>query len=264
MKNLLLAIVISLGFSAHSQIYVGPEFGSNFIEVKNEDIGRSFQPGWFAGGIFEYRFNNWFGIKTGVNYSQKRQAYSEYDTTLFSIPGFDIAGLLGGTLSGLGINLDLNTYSETHGRIASHYIEIPLLARFSWKDYYIGVGGFGGFMLSAKTKTYSKERTPFVDIIDLEPIIALLGQPELAFLIPPASDEVSASTSSKGGLRSWDYGLKGVLGYQSEHFGFNASYQYGLPDYRTSPSGGKERHHFVQLTVNYLFELGKKPGKSSL
>lgn len=264
MKNLLLALVISLGFTAHSQIYVGPEFGSNFIEVKNEDIGRSFQPGWFAGGIFEYRFNNWFGIKTGVNYSQKRQAFSEYDTTLFSIPGFDIAGILGGGLGGLGVELDLNTYSESHGRIASHYIEIPLMARFAWKDYYLGVGGFGGFMLSAKTKTYAKSRTPFVNMIDLEPIIALLGQPQLALLIPEPFEESTSSSSSKGGLRTWDYGLKATLGYQSDHFGFNASYQFGLPDYRTSPDGAKDRHHFVQLTINYLFELGKKSGSSSL
>lgn len=261
MKKIVFAFLLSLGSMSYAQLYLGPEFGQSFIEVKNESIGRSFQPGWYGGAIVEYRFNNWFGIKTGFNYSQRRKGSSTYDTTQFSIPGFDIATLL----EGVGLtDIDLNTYSETHSRIAFHFLEAPVMARFSWKDYYVGVGGYASYMVAAKTKSYSNSRTPFVSIIDLEPIFTLLGFPEAAFLIPPAYTESNSNTRSKSGIRSFDYGLKGSIGYQADYFGFNAMYQFGIPDYRTNPTGKNQRHQYLQLSVNYLFGFSSKEGKSSL
>ena len=258
MKKLLYLsfLFIPFGGLAQQKIWLGPEFGLSVIEISNDQIGRSFQPGYFGGAVFEYRFNSWFGLKTGVNYAQKRQAESEYDTTEFAIPGFDIKQIVGD-------GVDLNTYSTSDFRYSQHYLEIPVFARFNWKEYYVMIGGYVGYQVSATRREHSSSYTPFTQAIDWDPILEQFGQPELALLFPPPSTENFVKSKSKSGLTSFDWGAKAGIGYQAEHFGFAAMYQYGIPDFRTSPSGDRDSHHYMQFSINYLFGLGKGGASSS-
>lgn len=255
-KLFYLALLIPFAGIGQQKMWIGPEAGLSVIEISNEQIGRSYQPGYYGGAIFEYRFNDWFGIKTGLNYAQKRQGDVAYDSSEFAIPGFDIKQLVGD-------GIDLNTYSETQFRYAQHYLELPVFARFSWKDYHVFLGGFVGYQVSATRREYTEAHTPFTTAIDWDPILEQFGQPELALLFPPPSSESFYKTRSANGLTSFDWGAKAGIGYQAEHFGFNAMYQYGIPDFRTTPEGKRDSHHYMQFSVNYLFALGKGKGSSS-
>ncbi|UKN00735.1 PorT family protein [Paracrocinitomix mangrovi] len=258
-KSLLLCFFLYTGITTYAQkMWVGPEFGTSIIQVENQNIGRAFQPSWYGGGIFEYSFNDWLSIKTGINYAQKRQGYTIYDTTEITIPGLNFDDL------GLG-DLDRNTYTEINGRYSMHFLEIPAMAKFKWKNYYVAVGGYAAYMLALKKREFTVSRTPLTAVIDFKTLAEQLGQAQLAMLFPEPYVEQYGESASKSGVRSFDYGAKATIGYQSETFGFSAGYQYGIPFYNTNSELENRRHHYMQFSINYLFGLGKKGGgKSSL
>lgn len=242
-------LLIPFGGNCQQNFWVGPELGLSVIQIEKTEVGRSFQPGYFAGAVFEYRFDNgWFGIKTGLNYSQKRSLETLYDTVQISIPGID--------LESFGIEVD--TYFETESRYSHHYVEMPVYAKFNWQEYYIAVGGFIGYQVSAYRRTWEVQNTPAFQALDIGQILEDAGAGELAFFLPPPYAEELDETKSRSGLTNFDWGAKALIGYQSETFGFSAGYQYGIPDFRNDPDPEStiDRHHYMQFSITYLFGLG--------
>lgn len=254
MKKLLFIVtVIACNSVLAQKIYVGPEAGINIINVQKEEIGRDFQLGIHAGASFEYNLNDWFALNSGLYFTQTKQGGQDFDTTPFEIVGFDL-GALG--LSGI----DMNTYSSTEYRQTQNYFQIPMMGTFKWKNIRLSLGGYGGFMLSANRKESFVSDTPFLNTIDL----SSLGIPEFLLMFLPESHEESFSESSdKDDLRAFDYGLKGSLGYQSDNFGINVAYVFGLPDYRTEYEDRK-RHRYIQISARYMFGFGKSSGESKI
>lgn len=179
MKRILFTISIFLSIFSFSQnIHLEPELGINMIKVETPQIGNNYQPGWHAGLNFEYDFNDWLSIKSGVFYTQKRQGYSSADTSEFAL--ISLLGL--GDIQGI----DFNTYTQTNGRFTQNFIQIPILARFKWEDFSLNIGGYVGYQFSSRTKELETSYTPFVSTIDLS---SLDQTGFLGTLLPPASSE---------------------------------------------------------------------------
>ena len=155
-------LVTSLLFSCLSfsqNFTVGPEIGMNLIKLDKEQIGNNYQPSWHTGLAAEYNFTDWLSIKSGLFYTQKRQAFSSKDTSLFPL----IALIIEGGIDGI----DLNTYSETEGRYTLNFIQIPLMASFNYNGLSLFTGGYIGYQFSVRSRELEISNTPFVSIIDI-------------------------------------------------------------------------------------------------
>jgi len=254
MKLIFLILIANLTLNGFSQnIHLGPELGFNLIKVQTQDIGNNYQPAWHSGGSFKYDFNNWLSLKTGIYYSQKRQHFTEFDTTLSPI----VALIGGGDINGV----DFNTYSQTNGRHSLNFVQLPIMASFSYKDFSINLGGYFGFMFNSRTKELKESVTPFVSTVDL----SALGQGGGIFgtlLLPPPSESIFKESSNSSGLNAIDFGLKTGLTYTLNNIDLNLSYVLGLKDYRSHISGQKQTNSYFQFSVAYLFDLGKKSNNS--
>lgn len=241
---------------------MGPQIGMNLVQLEAEDHGRNFHPGWYGGAAVDYQFTDWFGIQTGVFYSEKRQSYTDADTTPFTF-----FGLIDSSFAIEG--LDLNTYTNIEGRTAQHFFDIPLMASFNYKGLTASIGGYIGFQFNARIRQKEISNTPFIQAIDFETLInGFSGQDSssqggfqfgelIGSFFPKGYEEKFTESTDKTNLRGFDYGLKFNIGYQPNQFGFYAGYQMGLPDYRiTVPEGAtKQTHHFFQFSIRYMFGL---------
>jgi Outer membrane protein beta-barrel domain len=255
-KSLILISSFLLGGGLVAQkVLVGPELGLNLIMVEEQSIGDNFQLGMFGGGVFEYEINDWVSLKSGIHFSQTRQASTSSDTS-----AFDFFGLLDSTFTIPGI--DMNTYTKTYSRQSQGYIQIPLMVKVRWNGLNVFGGGYASFMVTSKRKNNAVSNTPFMSTLDIE---SLDQTGFISMLLPAAHDENFSETSERENLRVFDYGLKFGLGYQWENVGFQCSYNFGIPDYRVDRGLDElERHQFFQFSLNYLFELGNKSTASSI
>ncbi|MCH2232762.1 MAG: PorT family protein [Crocinitomicaceae bacterium] len=258
MRKVLFLMILLISTSGLAQkIHLGPEFGMNLIEVERTDLGRDYQLGYYAGGVFEYDFRNWFGIRTGLNYSQRRQASQSFDTVAFQLEAF--LGPLAGLLDGF----DLNTYTETNTRISQHYLEIPVMANFKFGNFNSYLGAYAGYSFAVRKRELEESVTPFVSVVDISTIDPT-GTIS-AFLPPPSTTDFSES-SSKLGLSSFDWGFKAGIGYRFDDLSLNLAYQFGMVDYRSSTPTGEsiQRHQFFQSSLVYFFNLGKSSEASRI
>ncbi|MDX2359631.1 MAG: outer membrane beta-barrel protein [Crocinitomicaceae bacterium] len=258
------AVTIIFSFQASAQkIFVGPEIGLNLINVQEQEIGDNFQPGLYAGAAVDYQFFDWLSLRTGVYCSQSRHSYSSEDTS-----ALDLLGGLGGGLGGLLDSsfaipgIDMNTYTSIEGRRSHYSIQIPIQANFSWKNIQLFVGGYVGFMIAGSQKQKTIERSPLMETIDLG---AIDPSGFISAFLPPAYAETHEETSGTEGFRVFDYGLKFGLGYQLKEFGVQASYSFGIPDYRNDNEGEDLRaNRFFQFSVRYMLPIGKGEARSSI
>jgi hypothetical protein len=275
MKKVLLLTILISSIGIAQKAYIGPQLGMNLIQLNKEDNGRNFHPGWYGGAAFDYQFTDWFGLQTGIMYTQKRQAYSDADT----IP-IDFFGLIDSSFTIDG--LDLNSYNNIEGRTSQHYFELPLMASFNYKGLTAGVGGYFGVMFTARKRQKEITNTPLFQAIDVGTLIegftggsdstggggfGGFGVEELfASLLPAAYEEEFTEATDISDLRRLDYGLRFNVGYQPNAFGVFATYQLGLPDFRTSiPAGGeKSTHNYFQFSIRYMFGLGRGTSNPSM
>ena len=268
MKKLLCLIILVSSVSFSQKLLIGPQLGMNLIQLDNYDYGKNFHPGWYGGAAFDYQITNWLGIQTGVYYSQKRQAYSDADTTPFTFynlidSSFAIDGL------------DMNTYTTINGRTSQHYFDIPLMASFNYKGLTASIGGFVGFMFNARKREEKISQTPFIQAIDIGTIIGSASGSNsssggfdagslIASFFPKGYTDTFTESTNSDNLRKFDYGLKFNIGYQPNQFGVYVGYQLGLNDYRIKiPDGAKKQtHQFIQFSMRYMFGLDQ-PYKQS-
>ena len=248
MKLLLLFISFNLTLSYAQKLKFGPEIGFNLINVETIEIGNNFQVGWHTGAFAEYEFKKWFGVSAAVYYSQKRHSFNSSETT---------PNMLSLLLAEQGIEgVDLNTYSETNGRIALNTLQLPILAMYKYKNFNFNLGGYIGYMFNTRFKAIEIKTTPFLNVIDLNAIDPTIGQLAGSFL-PPANETNFIESTDKNGLSTLDFGLKAGISYQVNSIGFNVNYIHGLKDYRTSNSAAKiENNNYFQFSLSYIFGKG--------
>jgi len=264
-KIISLAVVSLLSMTGICQkIRIGPEIGFNAITIENTDLSKDFQPGWHGGIAFEYDFFESFAIKIGIYYSQKRQQYTDSDTSsildaLGGLGGFGGGGTDGidlGEISGLDIpGIDLNSYTNYTGRQSQHYFELPIMAEYKFKGLRVYGGGYMGFMFAARSKVQEITNTPATQTIDIS---SLDSTGLLSFFLPAPYSESYSENSNTTNLRVFDYGVKAGVGYETNNIGFHLAYQYGIPDYRIDREGSSlQNHQYFQFSINYMFPLGK-------
>lgn len=250
--------VAAMVFSASAfgqKWYAGPEIGANLISIQQGDLGTNFQLGFHGGGNIEYRFNHYFALRAGVFATQKRQAYDSYDSTKINLLGFE---------DNLPVDLDgfnLYSYRQINGRVSQIYVQVPLMATYTYKRFSVFAGGYAAYMMTARKKEEELISTPLTQAIDIE---MFLGGNDptgalVAALLPPGSQRSFTESSSKNGLKAFDFGLKAGFRYEMEDFGINLNYLYGLTGYQTKAASSKSvNHHYFQLSLNYNFMLRRK------
>lgn len=238
------------------RIQVGPELGMNLIKIETSQIGKNYHPGWHFGGTFNYKFSELFSIRTGVYFTQKRQAYQSFDTTEIAL-----LGLLG--LDSMTNGLDLNTYTDIDGRSSQNYIQMPIMADIQVGPLSCYGGVYLGYMIGSKTQEVETKRTPFTSTFNLNDVFGIDDEFDLfsSFLPPPYESNYTES-SNNSFLRDFDFGLKAGIGYQLDQVEVNFAYTYGLLDYRINPNAADiQRHQYAQLSINYKFNLGGSTGQ---
>lgn len=253
MRHLLLALSMLLAESAFCQkVHVGPELGMNAIQIERNDFGKDFQPGWYAGIAFEYDFLDYFAIKSGFYYSQKRQTFGSKDTVEFALLqqlGFEIPG----------VNFD--SYTSTEGRQVQNYFEFPVMAQYQYKEFSGYFGPYFAWMFNARSIEREETYAPFTQAIDFNEFDN--SGTISAFLPAPFTEKITEKSTQKN-LRIFDYGLKVGVAYQTYNVGINISYQYGFTDYRIDKGENDlQNHQFFQISLNYMFNLGKKKDSQS-
>ena len=260
MKLLFSFFVLLLTYSINSQtITIGPVLGLNIIDVEKQQSGDNFQLGLHVGGVIDYRINNLISIESGIQLTQKRQLTNDADTSLAMFLSF-----LGPDISIPGI--DLNTYSKIESRQSQSYIEIPVLAVLNFSGFRVSAGMYAGFMVSSKRKDKTISDTPLLSIIDLDSLLGATGGAGgfLSAFLPKAHEESFSETSDKSNLTAFDFGLRAGIGYQKNEFGFYASYNFGLSDFRKDRKNDDiKRHQYFQLSVRYMLPIKKKSKSSS-
>ena len=215
----------------------GPELGLNYIKLEENYTGNNYSSGWHTGGFAEYIITDFFSIRSGVYYTQKKKNYVFND----SYTNFFVA-LLGLEDSD---QIDLKTYRTTSGRITQNYFEIPVLATLSYK----GLSVFGGLqsavMFRAITKEVVHENTPVFSVLNLD------GLGDFGNLLPPAESTSESTSQDKGDLRNFEWGTKFGMSYQLDRMAVNLSYYLGLLNYENVKNSTK--HQYFQMTLSYNF-----------
>lgn len=252
MRNFVIIIItVFSGLSSSAQFFTGPELGLNAIMLHEDNLGKHYQPGWFTGGMVEYKFNDYFSLRSGLYFSQHKQYETTDDTSQFEVFGFDPTDL---GLSGV----DFSVYTNTRTTISQYGIEVPVLASFNFYGVSIFAGPYFHFMTHAWTKEIEDTHIPFLQTFDID---SLDPTGFLSFLFPPAESTSFSESSSKENLRVFDYGLKLGASYSVDGFMFNLYYTLGIPSYLTTDENASN-HAYFSASLGWKFGF-KKKGQSS-
>lgn len=246
--SLVLFGLLSAQVVSAQKLKFGPEFGTNLIQMSKDDFGKDYQLGWHAGGQISFSFTSYFSLKTGLYWTQKKQQFNSQSSAPVSLFGFEdqIKEIV-------GENVDLNAYTTIKGRTSQYFIEVPLLFKYSYKNYHAYFGPNFSYGILAKTQTLTYKEIPFLRTVDIK---ALDPSGQISGFFPaPESSDFSESTSSKN-LRLFDVGLKTGIGIDFENVELNLAYLYGFFDYQIENERAKnQNHHYFQLSATYNFTL---------
>lgn len=257
MKHLLLLTVLIYSFSlSFSQNFsFGPEAGINIIPTENTNIGQNYQLGFVAGGNFKYHISDNFKISTGIYLSQKKKKYAVSDTSSLVDMFSEFLQLTGDNseidslINSVGVNTDiLNT---TNGIASSIFIEVPILANFSYKSFNFYVGPYFGALIAVNKKEEVITHTPLLNAFDVS---QLDTSGFLSFFLPPENDTITKTSTAKDNFRSLDFGANVGIGYEMNNVHFNLMYSQGLVDYRIDKKNGTNSpYNSIRVSVAYLF-----------
>lgn len=237
-------IALVLNLCAFSQFYISPEFGTNLLKIRKTDLGKDFHIGWHGGLRVSYELNSYFTLESGAYFTQKSQSFEEKDTSPVEIFGFN--------LEDLGIpGTDFNKYSSTEGIVSQYYVQVPIVATYSFKGFHISYGPYLAYMVHAWTKQEEFTEVPFMKAFNIEEFDTTGF---ISAFLPPAESTNFSESSSRENLNCMDWGFKSTVSYRPNNFGIQLSYLLGLPDYRIDRGElEKKRHHYFQLTMSYRF-----------
>jgi len=227
--------------------HFGPDLGGNLVAVEQDSFGKDFKPLFHVGGFVSYQFNGFFSLKSGVYFSQKTHTIHQNDTSKLNLFGFE-------DQIPAGANADLNIYTAIKSRTTQYYVEMPLLATYSYKQFSAFLGPYVGYMVFARSKTETVTNVPLLQAVDVS---SLDPTGTIATFLPDPY-EFKESTSKKG-LNGIDLGLRGGVGMDFQHVGVALSYNYGLLPFRSKvQSGDVQFYNYFQTTINYKFSCKKK------
>lgn len=177
---------IKLGLNAGISI---PELQSN----SNNEISKDYKSRMASvfGAFADFNIVKNFSLKAFINYAGQGGKRTGMQPVTNLPPGFP---------SGTTIYANFKNVSVLN------YLEIPVLAKWEWGKtwkYYVNIGPYIGFLLSAKQKTSGQSQL-YYDKEGTQPV-TIQGQP-----LPP--QDFDANTDVKSSLNKTNFGITGGLG----------------------------------------------------
>lgn len=214
-KSFVITVSASLFAVSHAfaqDIRLGLDGGLNISSMHfsppasafSTNVKVSNKPGFKAGLVADLKITDHIFIQTGAFYSMK------------------------------GVKLSGN---ELELRYTYHYLEIPVLFKYSFKNIFVAAGPYIGPVFAAKVKLISVDTN-------------------LSQKIPIGNDPAT------DGIQRLDAGLNLKAGYALPT-GLFFSLQYGFGLANVSPAvNTTENHRVFAVSIGYLFEKYTKPSQS--
>lgn len=266
--------IIHFNLSFSQDIMVGPKAGLNIIPLEKTELsGNSFALGFHAGGVFEYRFNNWFSLSTDILYSAKRKTYEKLATEslykkvegMLSMFMDSSSNMIDSVIGGFSGYVNDTVYSRTKGFVKMGFAEIPVLAKFRYKSFSFSAGPYVALLFSNSATEELTQEIPLLKTI--EPVLDTV--PFLPQLIkgmfPGYSEPDVTEIASSDEIKVIDFGFVADITYQtSDNITFSIRYTRGIPNYRSPELRKNDCLSTINISIGYLFSLGKLTGKSQL
>lgn len=270
MKQILIISVVFLCLVFHkqtlAQISAGPTIGVNLSRLDDFAISKQMlRPGMYAGLHGAYQINNYLSFGIEAAWSEKSLTYQNTNTysaykklqsgLQFIYPDLpDLSELLEFITGTTGLTLNDTAFEKRTGLINFKSIEIPITARLHYNKFRLEIGGYGSFLVGAKTSEIFEQDIPLFEVIppstfdSLSPFISAFIYSTFPGLKGPSYTE---STSTKG-MATFDYGLIGGVTYMPDEFlSLSVSYSYGLTQKLSKSLPNDKTHSVIRFTITY-------------
>lgn len=269
MKRILIVLLLlfSNWASAQNKISFGPRIGGNVIPFTNtEPYGNTFKTSFNGGGVMRYHFSEHFSFRTELYYTGKKKQY-EFEETgrlLNSIGSLGAAFLDTGLVSGLFNFINDTVYSHYKGTTTAHFIELPLMLSFHYKNLEIGAGLTLAYLAGAKTTEELSQESALLDLaypfFDSIQFIGPLIKGIVDNSFPGYSKPSVYQLNDNSFLKSFDLGMIADVSYHtSERLYFNFRYCRSFSNYRVTPL--KEKDVYSSFSVGIGYSFGMSPSK---
>lgn len=248
-------LVMSAGI-IKAQWVIQPEVG--MTAYKRVDGYEDWKSGWKLGAGIEYRFKEWFGLKSGLYYTQRGYSLPPYiilmdrATGMYnmeSIPSWGSDNLVG----------------MSWGDTKRHFLQIPLLAKINVPitddiRLTVAAGPYIGYCIH---NSYSYGRANF-------------GYREGGFGGPNHSIIYSPDYSNAygygyyneagygynpynpfEGVRELDFGVNAEVGVEVKNWAFKLAYEVSLAEEYKNGDNIKPKYHTFTMSIGYNFKIGK-------
>jgi len=151
--------------------------------------------------------------------------------------------------------LDFSVFERKERQIKQYYLEIPLLGTYQYEKFRAFLGPYASYMVFARSSELTITDTPVLEAVDFSTF-----DPTgfISNLLPNSHPENVVLSRSKNGLNTFDFGIKAGIGVETDNFGANIFYSYGLNQFRTNSILDRKTHNYLQFSVNYFFEVWRR------
>lgn len=139
-------------------------------------------------------------------------------------------------------------YANFKNEAILNYLEIPVMAKWSWTNFYVNAGPYIGFLLNAKTKTSGSSN--------------IYADNQGTQQVTPQPVPFDSTTDVKSDIKSANFGISGGIGFKQPvyhgHVFIDARFEYGFNSIQKNTSvDGKSHTGGVFVTAGYAFKLAK-------
>lgn len=200
---LLLAVLLVL-YPKAQKIKIGLNAGISIPELRSNssnELSRDYKSRLASvfGAFADFNIAQNFSLKTAVEYAGQGGKRTGMQPVT-NVPPPLSSMLPPGTM----------LYANFKNVSVLNYLEIPILAKWEWGNtwkYYVNIGPYVGFLLSAKQKTSGSSQLYF-DKDGTQPV-TVQGQP-----LPP--QDFGAATDVKSSLQKTNFGITGGAGIEKK------------------------------------------------
>jgi hypothetical protein len=252
-RNLAFLFVLLLGVGGAGlagQTHIGVQGGLSIPNIRGgnnvQSMGFTSRKGPYFGLFADFSLAPHFSFRAEINYASQGGKRDGMQAIITDLP------------TDLPVPPGLTLYADFHNETILDYIEIPLLAEYSWGNkprFYVNAGPYVGFLLRAKVVT-SGQSSLYLDASGTPLLIPPDYQP-----LPPRSFD--ATTDVKQDINSTNAGIAGGAGLALAagpgDILFTVHFSLGLANIqRDVELNGKNHTGAVVVTVGYACPLGSK------
>lgn len=247
---LLVVLLAAGGAGLSGQTQVGVQGGLSIPNIRGgnnvQSQGFTSRFGPYIGLFADFTLTTHFSLRAEVNYASQGGKRNGMQPITMDFP------------PELPLPPGLTLYADFHNETILDYIEMPLLAEFSWGNkprFFVNAGPYIGFLVRAKVVT-SGSSSLYLDLSGTPLVIPPDNQP----LSPISFD---ATTDVKQDVNSTNAGIAGEAGLALAagpgDILFTVHFSLGLANIqRDVELNGKNHTGAVVVTVGYAYPLGGK------